>query len=897
MADTAARSLVGQQLGVYRIVSHIGAGAMGDVYCARDDRLGREVALKILPHAFSQNHDRLRRFQQEVRAVGMLNHPNVMAVHDVGEHEGSPYLVCELLSGDTLQTRMTGRALPVPKAVEYAIQIAHGLAAAHMKGIVHRDLKPANLFVTREGYVKILDFGLARLCPEHDAAAETKIADAGTQTGVVVGTAGYMAPEQARGIASDQRSDIFSLGVILHEMLSGRPLFRRDTTADTLSAILHEEPPAFTEAAAIPTALDRCIRRCLEKDPSTRLQSASDLAFVLESALPAAGASQASRRERTSARRSKHVIIVALSLAAGIGAGALLGSRVARVRPSEPARVHPLTTEAGLEEFPAMSPDGRSVAFTASRDGRRQIFVRLIAGGTPLAITHDSADHQFPRWSPDASSIVYFSAAGPGDVRGTLWEVPALGGSPRRIADSLSGGADVNPADGRIAFFRLAQDRIQLVTASRDVSVVEVIAQFAAVTYYLCPRWSPDGTRIAFQRGDSIRYDLFVVPATGGEPRQVTHDNNMIGGFTWTADSAALIYSSGSGDTMPYLPTMRLQQLRLGDGNLRQLTTGEASYLNPDIVKGGAVLASRMRLESDIWKFPVDGSPADNTRRAARLTHQTAHLLTPSAGPGDKEVVFLSDSGGHANLWAIDTENGESRQITRESDPKVAVGVPVWSPDGRSIAFVYSRGNVGLTFGVWLVNPDGSNLRQVANPGLGPAWTPDGRWLYYSTRAGSTGADVVMKKIPADGGLAVTVTTEKLRNVIGSDGSTVYYLFERPLVDGRPEFEIRAAHPENAPFRVLARIPAARVPIWQIVNPALSPDGKWLAQALTDGMTTNIWALSTSTGDWRQVTDFGERATFIARRVSWSSDGRSILAAVGEGDSDIVLLEGLLPSR
>ena len=223
----------------------------------------------------------------------------------------------------------------------------------------------------------------------------------------------------------------------------------------------------------------------------------------------------------------------------------------------------------------------------------------------------------------------------------------------------------------------------------------------------------------------------------------------------------------------------------------------------------------------------------------------------------------------------------------------MAVGVPVWSPDGPSIAFVSSRGNQGLTFGVWLVDSDGSNLRNVANPGLGPAWSADGRWLYYSTRSGSTAADVVLKKVPVEGGQAVTVTTERLRNVIGSHGDTLYYLFERPLVDGTPEFEIRAATPEDAPFRVLARIPASRVPIWQIVNPALSPDGKWLAQALTDGLTTNIWALSTTTGQWRQLTDFGERATFIARRMSWSSDGRSILAAVGEGDSDIVMLEGL----
>jgi Tol biopolymer transport system component len=240
----------------------------------------------------------------------------------------------------------------------------------------------------------------------------------------------------------------------------------------------------------------------------------------------------------------------------------------------------------------------------------------------------------------------------------------------------------------------------------------------------------------------------------------------------------------------------------------------------------------------------------------------------------------------------VNTESGARRQITDERDPKVAIGVPVWSPDGNTIAFVSSRGNQGLTFGVWLVDSDGSNLRNLVNPGLGPAWSPDGRWLYYSTRGGA--AATVLKKVRVDGGPAVTVRTEPIRNVIGLYGTTLYYTFERPLVDGAPEFDIRVATPEDASFRVLARIPASRVPIWQIVNPALSRDGKWMAQALTDGFTTNIWLLSTATGEWRQITDFGEGATFIARRVSWSSDGRSILAAVAEGNSDIVLLEGLI---
>lgn len=551
-----------------------------------------------------------------------------------------------------------------------------------------------------------------------------------------------------------------------------------------------------------------------------------------------------------------------------------------------------LTNIAGLEESPAISPDGKSVAFSGGVDGKRQILVRLIAGGSNLQITRDAVDHECPRWLPDSSSILYFSPTISGAVQGSIFEVPALGGVPRRIGSSL-GCADVNPTDGRLALFRLSKEGIQLVTAPGDASRFDVISEFAANAYYLYPRWSPDGKWIAFQRGDAIRFDIFVAPTAGGKPRQLTRDNTMMSGFAWLPDSTGIIFSSSRGSTMPYLPTLSLWQATLRDGSVRRVISGETSYASPDVSKRGAILVSRMRLQTDIWKFPVDGQPSENVRRGVRVTRQTGLVLTPTASPDDKEVAFLSDSSGHANLWIADMKTGGLRQITNELDPNVAVGVPVWSPVGRTIAFVSSHGNQGLTFGVWLVDSDGSNLRNAANPGLGPAWSSDGRWVYYSTWSGAAPSDVALKKVPVDGGMPVTVRTERLRDASGLHDTRLYYTVERPLVDGTPEFEIRTANPEGGQSSVLARIPASRVPIGQIVHPALSPDGKWLAQALTDGFTTNLWAISTRTGEWRQMTDFGERATFIARSVSWSSDGRSILAAVGEGDSDIVLLEGL----
>jgi len=260
---------------------------------------------------------------------------------------------------------------------------------------------------------------------------------------------------------------------------------------------------------------------------------------------------------------------------------------------------------------------------------------------------------------PDSSSILYFSPAESGAVQGSIWEVPALGGPPRRVVNSV-GGADVNPKDGRLALFRLAKEGIQLVIAPSDASRFEMVAEFAPSTYYLYPRWSPDGGWIAFQRGDSIRFDIFVAPTTGGKPRQLTHDNNMMSGFAWLPDSAGIVYSSSRGGTMPYLPTLGLWQVTLRDGSVRRVTSGEASYITPDISKSGAIAVSRMKLETDIWKFPVDGLPIENVRRSVRVTRQTGQVLTPTPSPDGKEVAFLSDSGGHANLWVVNTENGGS---------------------------------------------------------------------------------------------------------------------------------------------------------------------------------------------------------------------------------------------
>jgi len=875
---------IGDRLGRFEIVSAVGAGGMGEVYRARDPQLRRDVAIKVLAREWSSDADRQRRFELEARAAARLSHPNLIAVHDFGMHDGCAFIVTELLQGETLREALGSRPLSTSKVVEYAMQIASGLAAAHDRGIVHRDIKPENLFVTKDGIVKILDFGIAALVESDSGTANTATVTIGdAQPGRVVGTVIYMAPEQARGQGADHRSDIFSFGSVLYEMLAGVSPFRRDTVADTVSAILNDEPPELSPARVTP-ALDRIVKHCLEKKPEDRFQHARDLWFSLQTALQPSAPSAAQSRHRLATRGLVALGAIVAALAAG--AGYLTGSRNARPEGTVANHgIRRITELPGLEEFPSISPDGRSVAFTSSIGGKRQILVRLLAGGPPLAVTKDAADHQQPRWSPDGSTLVYFSA----DVdheQGAIWAIPALGGPPRRVIASL-GGADISKT-GRLACFQLLDGKIQLVTAALDGSDVRRVLS-ASAGYHRFPRWSPDSRWIAFQRGDGVRDDVFVVAAAGGEPKQLTNDRRVVGGVSWLRSSDAIMYASSRDNSMPYLPPLRLWEVKLDGTTPQPLTSADASYEQPDVhPASGLVSAVRQQMRFDIWKFPFDGTATENVRRAEQITHQTGQVLTPTASPSGDEVAFLADHGGRANLWVMSIRTGELRQITFEVDPTVAVGVPNWSPDGQSIAFVSSKGLTGSEFGVWFVNPDGGNLRNIAKRGLGVAWSTDGRWLYYSdTSAGA------LKKVPAAGGEPVVVRQEATRNVIGLHDTTLYFMIERPLINGRSEVEIRAASPENGPSRVVARVSPSRVPPWQIVNPALSPDGQWLAMLLTDGFTTNIWVLSTKSGEWRQVTDFGDRAIFIVRRVSWSPDGKSLLAAVGEGEADVVVFDGL----
>ena len=562
----------GTRLGPYEILAPLGAGGMGEVYRAKDPRLGREVAVKVLPASFSADPDRLRRFEQEARAAGVLNHPNILAIFDVGTHDGSPYVVSELLEGETLRARLAGGAFTPRKALGHALQIAHGLAAAHEKGIVHRDLKPENILVTRDGRVKILDFGLAKLTQaESGSSLGTDLPTVGTQPGVVLGTLGYMSPEQVRGKPADPRSDIFSFGAILYEMPAGKRAFHGDTAADTMSAILMKDPPDLSLTNQnISPGLERVVRHCLEKDAEQRFHSAHDLAFDLEALL---GVSESGARPGAVAgagvgtRLPRAILPLAAAAAAIVlayGGARLAGFRLVRGAivspPSSTAIVQAtfsqLTTQAGIETFPSISPDGKTFVYVSSASGNDDIYLQRLDGRNAINLTKDCpADDTQPAFSPDGSQIAFRSER----EGGGIFVMGATGESVRRVADF-----GFNPAwspDGKeiaVSTESVVDPLSRRTTAALYViNVATGAKRLITKDDAMQPSWSPHGGRIAYWgllSGGGGQRDIWTVPAsgpsTGAGAVPVTNDAAVDWNPVWSPDGKFLYFSSDRNGTM-----------------------------------------------------------------------------------------------------------------------------------------------------------------------------------------------------------------------------------------------------------------------------------------------------------------------------------------------------------
>jgi eukaryotic-like serine/threonine-protein kinase len=493
----------GDRLGPYEIMSALGAGGMGEVYRARDPRLGRDVAIKVLPSAVAADVDRLHRFEQEARAAAALNHPNILAVYDVGADANTTFIVSELLEGETLRERMKSGPVAARKAIELALQLARGLAAAHDRGIIHRDLKPENVFVTRDHRVKILDFGLAKLTQDRapaEVSAVLTVLSSPTQPGVVLGTVGYMAPEQVRGLPVDQRADLFAFGAILYELLSGLRAFSRETPPETMAAILNEDPPELSvAAAAIPPALVRIVDRCLEKSPSARFQTASDLAFSLESLSDGSSASASIATPAGSQRTYKPWLAwaVAALLVATLAPLAYRHVRERRATPSPVRFQIPPTVEFGGPGNFGLSPDGRHLAFVGrGPDGVTRLWIRTMDSleVRPLPGSEANESTPPPFWSPDGRFVAY-------DAGGKLKKLDVSGGPPQVLCDlpSVAVGGTWS-RDGDIIVGNITGGLLRVRETGGAASPVTTLDSSRKEEFHMLPSFLPDGRHFVYLR-------------------------------------------------------------------------------------------------------------------------------------------------------------------------------------------------------------------------------------------------------------------------------------------------------------------------------------------------------------------------------------------------------------
>lgn len=656
------------KLGRYEIRSKIGAGGMGEVYLAEDTQLGRRIAIKLLPAESASDKKANRRLIREARAAAALDHPNICAVYEVGEADGRSFIAMQYVEGETLDSRIKRRRLELKESLTIASQIADALAEAHAHGIIHRDIKPSNVIISPRGQTKVMDFGLAKVIVsaiESEAETQSLV----TTPGAVVGTVPYMSPEQVKGAVVDARSDIFSFGLVLYEMVTGRQAFARKTAAETVAAILKEEPPELTEAGIdIPSpGLEQLIKHCLVKNPDERLQSARDLALTLRAM--STGSIQSTPTAALSARRTHSLVWVGL---------AVLGILLAlawwqpwRRAPAGQFQQRLISSFPGAHREASFSPDGSLIAFVNDAGGVPQVWVKNLVQGDPIQITTGEIPARHPRWSPNNDQIVFSRGA-------SIWAVPPLGGTPRRV---IEGGYNPNWSwDGS----RLVYEKDEEIwTARADGSDQRKVEGVPPVDYLLTdrmPSYSPDGSLVAFfQCTKGPHGDIWIIPSAGGQPRQLTFDDHFGGSPVWTADGRQLVFSSLRAGSRT------LWKVAVSGGEPQPVFQGAGEDTDPEISRDGSHLIytnTRNTFILTLW------NPVTNQTRELKETRYD--LTDPSFSPqGDKISFFVIENDGDVQVRTIDTDGGNLIQVTSGKGERNIH--PHWSPDGSALFFYRTR--------------------------------------------------------------------------------------------------------------------------------------------------------------------------------------------------------------
>jgi Tol biopolymer transport system component len=867
----------GTRVGPYEVLNLLGAGGMGEVYRARDTKLGREVAIKILPQAWSADPDRVARFAREAHLLAAVNHPNIAAIYGLEESGPTVALVLELVAGETMSDRLRAGAVPIPEAIAIARQIADALDAAHERGIVHRDLKPANIIVTAEGRVKVLDFGLAK-------AAETAPADLTnsptmidpTVHGMLLGTALYMSPEQTRGKAVDKRADIWAFGCVLYEMLAGRRAFAGETASDIIAAILGSEPDWSAVSPATPARVGHLLRRCLEKDRRRRLRDIGDALTDLgdEVLRPPAADEDASRR----GRRSRAPLLVAAG-AVVLVAISLLWLYFRRdasphwENPLANATFQRLTDFEGSELDAALSPDGRFFVFVANREGPFDAWVGQIGSGELVNVTKG----QVPDLMNDEIRSVGFSSDGqiwmraqqrPVDsaavtVFGRTVVVPVIGGTIRQLLNA--GIEPVWSRDGsRMAYHEAGPGDPIFVADRNGRDAKRIFAPPRGIhCHYLA--WSPDGRFIYFVSGiPPNEMDIWRVPSAGGSAERITNRVTNIA-YPTPIDDRTLLYrgldDDGSG---PWLYAMDLTRR-----TTHRISLGVEQYLSiAASADGRRLLATVSNPSGGLWTVPVtSGIAAEQTAEPVSLPSVTA--ISPRYGRD--YLLYLSSQGGPRSLWRF--KDGAAMELWKAAEGGLTTP-PAVSPDGRQIAFSARRGGSSR---LSVMDQDGTNLRpliegvEVRDP---VSWSPDGKSIVAA--AGDR-----LIKIAVDGGVSETLLSAPGRLPIWSpDGRYILY---SEAVQG-PGYPVKAITPDGKPFPIPVLWIRRGVDWYRVL-----PGGREILFLSGDYGSQNFWLLDIVRGTRRQITQL--KPGFSIRGFDLSRDGTRIVFDRVRENSDVVLID------
>ena len=768
MLSAEQDSIEGKQIGHYRMLSRIGRGGMGEVFLAQDTRLNRKVALKLLRTDLSGNEDRLRRFQQEAQAASALNHPNILTIHEIGQHSSLVYIATEYVEGETLRQYMTGAPLTLGHALDVVIQVASALAAAHQTGIIHRDIKPENIMVRADGYVKVLDFGLAKLTETKasETAAPT-LPKVETQPGIVMGTVSYMSPEQTRGLTVDARTDIWSLGVMLYEMVARHQPFDAETASDVMALILQREPlPLSHYLSEVPGELERIIKKALRKDREERYQTAKDLLIDLRSfrkelereaemqrSLPPGSAGSMSKGQSASApaqypssaeyivseiKQHKRGVVLILAL---LVIAVVSGSYVIFRRFSSPKNIAnttftQLTDQPGPEYFPSLSPDGKSFVYASYASGNWDIYFQRVGGRNPINLTKDSsADDTQPAISPDGERIAFRSER----EGGGIFVMGATGENVKRLSDFgydptwSPNGKEIACADeGPINPSIRNNPNSRVWSVNIDTGEKRQVTKEDSIQ----PNWSPHGYRIAYGgRRNTTQRDIWTIPAGGGEAVEVTNDAAVEGNPVWSPDGKYLYFASDRAGSMNLWRVPIDEQAGRLLGPPEPLTTPSSYSVQLSFSRNGARVAyAQIARSANLKRIDFDPEKEAVTGQGEWVTQGSRFASLPNVSGDGEWLVFDSQGAKQDDLFVVRRDGTNLRQLT---DDIYKDRAPRWSPDAKRIAFFSDRSG---KWEIWIINSDGSGLKQLTyttGTTTNPLWSPDGSRIAYRNPEGS----------------------------------------------------------------------------------------------------------------------------------------------------------------